>query len=148
MRRPWDDWEIDAIRDIPRGDNSAVAREPRRSIPSVTSKRHRLGIGPRKAAWSAADDAAADRIVAERRRVEEAAQPLGRSRLAVYSRRNRRRAEGAAVPRAIVRRAWSTAEIDAVLNPGGRRIQDLAAALGRTRDQAYAVRRRQRAVHV
>ena len=97
MRRPWDALEVERIRDIPRGDIPRVARELRRSVQSVTSKRYRLGIGPPKRPWSSEEDARADRIVAEGGRVEDAARALGRSACAAYMRRDARREAGAEV---------------------------------------------------
>ena len=100
MRRPWEWREIEAIRDIPRGDISRATRELRRSIGSVLSKRYRMRIGPRKRGWTGDEDAALDRIVAAGGRVEDAAVALGRSRLSAYHRRYTRRVEGEELPRA------------------------------------------------
>ena len=97
MRRLWESSEEELIRFIPRGDIPRVARELRRSVQSVTSKRYRLGIGPPKRPWSSEEDARADRIVAEGGRVEDAARALGRSACAAYGRRGARREGGAVV---------------------------------------------------
>ena len=98
MRRPWEWWEIERIRDIPRGDITAVARELGRSVSSVASARYRLGVGPPKRGWTPAEDVRLDRLVAEGGRVEDAAASLGRSRTSAYKRRIVRRREGEAVP--------------------------------------------------
>ena len=100
MRRPWEDWEVERIRDIPRGEIPRVARELRRSFQSVTSKRHRLGIGPPKRTWSPDEDAILDSVVAAGGRIEDAAGSMGRSRDSAYKRRRTRRATGDDLPRA------------------------------------------------
>ena len=101
MRRPWEWWELDRIRDIARGELASVARELRRSVSSVACARHRLGIGPPKRAWTENEDAALDAVVAAGGRVEDAAASMGRSRLAAYMRRDKRRAAGEDLPRAV-----------------------------------------------
>ena len=97
MRRPWELWEEELIRDIPRGDIPGVARELNRSVGSVVSKRYRLGVGPPKRPWSEAEDLVADRLVAEGGSVQDAARALGRSRISAYLRREARREAGAVV---------------------------------------------------
>ena len=42
--RPWEPWELEAIRDIPPGELARVARELGRSVWSVLSARHRYGL--------------------------------------------------------------------------------------------------------
>ena len=101
MRKPWENWEVDRIRNIPRGELAAVARELGRSVQSVACARHRLGIGPPKRSWSEPEDAMLDRFVAAGGRVEDAAVAMGRSRLAAYMRRDKRRAAGEDLPRAV-----------------------------------------------
>ena len=98
MRRPWESWEEEIAARATWGELPAVARELRRSVQSVTSKRYRLGVGPPKRKWSEAEDERLDHVVAEGGRVEDAALSLGRSRLAAYARRHALREAGAAVP--------------------------------------------------
>ena len=99
--RPWHPEEIEAIRHLPAGGLDALASlfVNRRSRSAIARKRDLMGFTVRLPNWQPDDDAAIEAAVAAGRTVEDAAAAIGRTAVAAYRRRSRRRARGEDVPR-------------------------------------------------
>ena len=100
-RRPWELWEREVIRNVPRGELAAVARSLGRTLESVRSARHRFGLSDPRPPWSTGEREAFAALVRNGSSVELAALAIGRRAEAGYKRRSADRRAGEDVPAAV-----------------------------------------------
>ena len=96
--RPLEPEEVAAIQHLPPGGIAELARRLRRTYSAINQKRIRAGFAESLPNWQPADNLRVDGAVAEGGRVDEAARSIGRSPLATYRRRYRRRGGGRPAP--------------------------------------------------
>lgn len=137
--RTWERREEDALLQARPGELPALARRLARSVSGVRSKHSRTCPGHREVYWSEREVKVLRRLWRNGLPLADIGKATGRPRDAV---RSKVRALG--MPKRRDLRPWTEAEIAAVRHPGADLIQDVAAALGRSRDGAYAQRRRSR----
>ena len=100
-RRPWELWEREVIRNVPRGSLAAVARSLGRTLESVRSARHRFGLSDPRPYWTDDEREAFNGLVRNGASVRLAALAIGRRAGSGYPRRHVDRRAGEEVPAAV-----------------------------------------------
>lgn len=137
MRKPWDGWELDLLLQARPGELPALTRRLGRTVEGVRSKHARLCPFRRERYWTRSEEKVVKRLWRQGLPVATIALYMGRSAQSVAG-----KVRALRLPNRKEWRPWTPEEREAVLNPGEREIQDVAAEIGRGREAAYLVRMR------